>query len=116
MYNISDMDVSVIKSLLDSIAKISEYLEKFTKFSDLESDSKSFDAVLMNFIVIGEMVSKLSSEFKKQNKSVPWNKIKNLRNIIAHNYFGIDPLEVWQIAVNELPKFKNQLLEIIITK
>ena len=49
----------------------------------------------MNFIVIGEMADKLSDDFKlKTQENVDWLKIKSFRNIIAHNYFGVDAEEV----------------------
>ena len=53
---------------------------------------------MMNFIIIGEMADKLSDEVKHSTEPiVDWFKIKGFRNIIAHNYFGIDAEEVWQI-------------------
>jgi len=45
---------------------------------------------MMNFIVIGEMVARLTEEFVEQNTHVDWFKIRGFRNIVAHNYFGID--------------------------
>jgi uncharacterized protein with HEPN domain len=75
----------------------------------------AYDAVLMNFIIIGEMITKLSNELKRHFKDIPWLKIKNLRYIIAHNYFGIDPEEVWQIATLEIPSFESRLLYILET-
>ena len=65
---------------------------------------------MMNFIVIGEMVEKLSETFiKKTNTRIDWFKIKGFRNIIAHNYFGIDAEEVWQIIHDSLVKLKAEL-------
>ncbi len=69
----------------------------------LYTDVKTFDAVLMNFTVIGESVAKLSDELKSEENHVPWIKIKDFRNIVAHNYFGVDAEEVWQTINNYLP-------------
>ncbi len=55
-----------------------------------------FDAVMMNFIVIGEIVGRLSGEFKEKYNQINWKKVLGFRNIVAHNYFGIDA-EVWEI-------------------
>ena len=53
----------------------------------------------MNFIVIGEMTSKLSETFiQDTSELIDWYKIKGFRNILAHNYFGVDAEEVWQIV------------------
>jgi uncharacterized protein with HEPN domain len=51
----------------------------------------------MNFIVIGEMSERLSSELKEQYPEVNWQKIKDFRNLVARDYLGIDAEEVWQI-------------------
>jgi len=64
----------------------------------------------MNFIVIGEMVEKLSEELiATTSTEIDWFKIKGFRNILAHNYFGVDAEEVWQIIHNSLLKLEIQL-------
>lgn len=68
----------------------------------------------MNFVVIGEMSVKLSEEFKQTTESkINWFKIRGFRNIIAHNYFGIDAEEVWQIIQNSLPQLKMEIVSLI---
>jgi len=67
----------------------------------------------MNFVLIGEMVSKLSEEFKVKYADVDWINIKKFRNIIAHNYFGIDTEEVFQIIRNDLPVLAKRIREMI---
>ena len=62
---------------------------------------------MMNFVIIGEMVVKLSDDFKAQFSEIEWHKIKGLRNIAAHDYFGIDAEEVWQIIQKYLPDLKG---------
>ncbi len=67
----------------------------------------------MNFVIVGEMVSKLSDEFKNTNTNIDWYRIKDLRNLVAHDYFGIDAEEVWQIIKSDLPKLENDILAIL---
>jgi uncharacterized protein with HEPN domain len=113
MYSISHKDFSCILNLLDSINKINEYTNPFSNADDFYNDSVSFDATLMNFIVIGEMVDKLSVSFKDETETlIDWQKIVGFRNIIAHNYFGIDAEEVWQIIHGSLAILKNELEKI----
>jgi Ribonuclease HepT-like len=61
----------------------------------------------------GEMVSKLSEGFKNANKHIDWNRIKDFRNLVAHDYFGIDAEEVWQIIKKDLPNLEKDILGII---
>lgn len=67
----------------------------------------------MNFIVIGEMVVRLSDECTTQYTSVNWFKIKGFRNIVAHDYFGVDAKEVWNIIQLHLPQLKQDIQNII---
>jgi len=55
------------------------------------------------------MIDKISEEFKKKHPEIEWIKIKGFRNIVAHDYFGIDAEEVWQIIKNKIPKLKADI-------
>jgi uncharacterized protein with HEPN domain len=117
MFNISHRDFSCLLNMLDSVKKIQSYSGKFDNADDFLSDSLSFDASMMNFIVIGEMVEKLSTDFLDNNPtSIDWYKIKGFRNIIAHNYFGIDAEEVWQIIHTSLDELGKELEKILTSK
>jgi uncharacterized protein with HEPN domain len=106
-------DKYCLESILEAISKIQDYTSRIVSPDNLYNDIKTFDATVMNFVVIGEMVLKISSRFKSENLHIQWNKIKDFRNILAHNYFGIDAEEVWQIIQNDLPLLKTQLKELI---
>jgi len=111
--NISTKDTHCLESILESIYKISKYTDGSHNQDEFFENEKVFDASLMNFVIIGEMVSKLSEGFKNANKNIDWNRIKDFRNLVAHDYFGIDAEEVWQIIKNDLPKLKNDILSIL---
>ena len=100
-----------IKEALD---KIEIYSNDFNEAEDFYHDSKSFDASMMQFVVIAEMIEKLSQEFKNSHNEVQWQKIKDFRNIIAHNYFGIDPDEIWDIIINKMKPLQIQINEYLI--
>ncbi len=78
-----------------------------------QKDYLRFDATLMNFIVIGEMVGKLSTDLKDNNKDVDWEKIHAFRNVLAHDYFGVLEKEVWEIIKKDLPPFKKAIEKIV---
>jgi len=110
MHRTSHKDFSCISNILDSIKRIRDYSDRFKDADEFYNDTKSFDASMMNFIVIGEMVDKLSEELiSETSDKIDWLKVKGFRNIIAHNYFGIDAEEVWQIITNSLPKLKQDI-------
>ncbi len=108
-----EKDRANLLAILDSCDKISRFTADLFDADAFFADQESFDAVLMNFILIGEAVSKLSEDIKTANPQVPWHKIKGFRNIAAHEYFGVDAEEVWQIVKNHLPELENNIDNIL---
>lgn len=105
-------DKANLLAIQDSCEKIIDFTRGIYSSEEFYQDQKGFDAVLMNFIVIGETDSKISSDLKKQYNTVEWNKIKSFRNIVAHNYFGVDADEVWQIVDPDIPTLQKSIDEI----
>ena len=102
-----------ILSILDSIKKILEYSKGYSNADQFNENQRDFDAAMMNFIIIGEMVARLSDEFIEKYDHIEWFKIRGFRNIVAHNYFGIDAEEVWQIIQNRIPELQKELQKIL---
>ena len=109
----SSKDENSLKAILEAISKIHRFTRDHSDPDSFNKDDKAFDAVMMNFIVIGEMVSRIGPSLKKANPQIDWNRIKGFRNLAAHDYFGIDAEEVWQIIVNDLTKLKNEIDNIL---
>lgn len=107
-------DKANIEGLLDAIKKIEVYTRKHSSAEELFNDTMAFDAVLMNFIVLSEMAERISKELKSAHPSIPWNEIKGFRNLIAHDYFGVDADEVWQIIQKDLQGLKSVLTSSIV--
>jgi len=109
----SDKDKLNILALLDAIEKITKYSSGYTNADEFYENERDFDATMMNFIIIGEMVSRLSDKLIEENSQIDWYRIRGLRNIVAHDYFGIDAEELWQIIKTHLPKLENDLHAIL---
>jgi uncharacterized protein with HEPN domain len=102
-------DWLALKGILEAIEKIISFSVAFNEPSELFADTKSFDAVCMNFIVIGEMADRISNDFKDSHSNIDWKGIKGLRNIIVHDYFGIDADEIWSIIKTEMVALKSSI-------
>jgi uncharacterized protein with HEPN domain len=99
-------DTYCLETIIEAIDRIFEYTSGFNSADEFNNDNRNFGATMMNFVVIGEMVEKLSEDFKRKHNQIEWIKIKGFRNIVAHDYFGIDAEEVWQIIKNKIPDLK----------
>jgi uncharacterized protein with HEPN domain len=111
---LSEEDRINLQAIADSIRKIENFIIGTEDSEQFRKDEKTFDSVLMNFVIIGESVDRLSDDFKKSNQEIPWIKIKSIRNLVAHNYFGIDSEEVWQLIHTHLPILKRYVSNIIV--
>jgi uncharacterized protein with HEPN domain len=100
-------------NILESINRIIEFTEDLKDVEAFHNDHKGYDATIMNFIVIGEMTEKLSDEFKEINSDIEWHKLYGFRNILAHNYFGINRPLIWDIIKNDIPKLKIEIEKIL---
>lgn len=101
----------LIEDILESAYKILDYTRGLS-FDHFMNDSKTVDAVIRNFEIIGEAASKLPEDFKEAHPSIDWHRIKGFRNRIVHEYFGIDHSIVWQIKESFLPDLIIQMKEI----
>ena len=78
-------------------------------------DSKTRDAVIRNLEIIGQAVKDIGVErLLKAEPSIPWRDIGDLRNVLAHQYLGVDARLVWNIVVIELPRLKP-VVETLVT-
>jgi uncharacterized protein with HEPN domain len=106
-------DQHCLEAIIEATDRIIEYTSGFKSADDFNNDHRNFDATMMNFVVIGEMVDKLSDDFKVTNSNLEWIKIKGFRNLVAHDYFGIDAEEVWQIIINKIPKLRSNITKLL---
>jgi uncharacterized protein with HEPN domain len=81
-------------------------------FEEFLKDSKTIDAVIRNFEIIGEAANRLPDEFKEEYPSIDWHKIRGFRNRIVHDYMGIDFSIVWDIRNSYLPSLIESLKKI----
>jgi len=102
-------DEAILRLMSETIVKIMRYTSDLESADAFEKDVESFDATIMNFIVLGEAVGKLSESFKENHADIDWRKISAFRNVLAHDYFGIYPVEVWEIIQKHLPKLQADL-------
>jgi uncharacterized protein with HEPN domain len=98
----------LVNDIIESGVKILQYTEGMTYESFLE-DSKTIDAVIRNFEIIGEAANRLSEAYKEKYPDIDWFKIRGFRNRIVHDYMGIDFGIVWQIREQFLPDLIERL-------
>jgi len=102
----------LLEDILDSCHKILEYTEGIT-FEEFESDSKTVDAVIRNFEIIGEAAKLLPDDIKEKYTEVEWHRIRGFRNRIIHDYFGVDLQIIWKITHEQIPGLISGITHIL---
>ena len=103
----SENNKLALMAMEESIDKIQRFSSDLSSWQDLKNDEETFDACLMNFVIIGESVLRLDANFIETINQIEGHKIRGFRNLIAHDYFGIDIEEVWDILQNKIPELKQ---------
>jgi uncharacterized protein with HEPN domain len=102
-----------LEDVLESMRRIAEYIFELS-FEDFKNDYKTVDAVVRNFEIIGEASKNLPTSIKVQYTNIPWEEMYRLRNLISHEYFGIDYEILWNIATVQLPKNREDVQRIFV--
>ena len=96
----------------DAIEKIDNYIEG-ASYNQFAFNSMMVDAVVRELEIIGEATSKLSSEFKCKHPDVPFRDIIDMRNVLIHDYAGVNKQIVWNTCQNDLPNLKSCITDIL---
>ena len=100
-----------LKHILHAIDKISEYVK--VGYDDFMSHSSWQDAVIRQLEIIGEATKHISMELRELHDEIPWRRIAGLRDVLIHDYMGVDLNAVWQITQKEIPDLEIYIQRII---
>jgi uncharacterized protein with HEPN domain len=91
----------------DAIRAVHAHLRHLDGAAPEADDALLHDALLFQFVVIGEAVKHLAAETREASAEIPWGDIAGLRDLIAHEYFRIDIHRVLEIAERDLPPLER---------
>lgn len=98
-------DKEYLADILEAISRIESYIEQLD-YKKFLKDTKTQDAVVRNLEIIGEASKKISEKLKMETSEIPWKKMAGARDVLIHDYFGVNYDIVWGIAKEEFPKIE----------
>lgn len=104
-------DMLYLRHIRDAIDKIESYITVGRDVFFAETHWQ--DAVIRQLEIIGEASKHLSLSVRDRHPNVQWRRIAGLRDVLIHNYMGVDLSAVWEITQRRLPEFKQSILAII---
>ena len=91
-----------------------EYMKyESNNFEDFKKNKMLVDAVIRKLEIIGEASNNISDDFKSKYLHIPFREMRGIRNVLIHEYFGIDYNIVYKTAIEEIPKLKKQIDDIL---
>ena len=105
-------NTKIISKIIKYIDKINTYINNIN-YTDFANDTKVQDACLMNLSQIGENITQIEYSFLQEHSEINWNEIKGMRNIIVHDYDGVNLRIVWDTIKFDLPILKEKLKKLL---
>jgi len=101
-----ESDLVYLRHMLDAIEKIDRYLSD-VDYEVFAANDMAIDAVVRELEIIGEAARNLSAPFAEEYPEMPWRRIKAMRNVLIHQYFGVNLKVVWDTCHSNLPQLKS---------
>jgi len=100
------------KLFVEDILKASQKILRYTKgmdFDDFLENELVRDAVLRNIEIIGEAAKNLPDSIQQTYPDIEWRKIAGMRDIVAHEYFGVSDEIAWDVVTEKIPDLLGKI-------
>jgi len=101
-----------VDDILESLTKIGIYVEGMS-FDAFRKDSRTIDAVVRNFEIIGEASKQLPEDLRRKHPDVEWKEMSGMRDKLIHAYFGVNLEVVWKTAKERVPKLRLAVQQVL---
>lgn len=105
-------DKQRLQHIIEAISEIESYTQN-VKLEEFLANSMMRFASVKQVEIIGEAASIITKETKNRFSDVEWSKIVGMRNVLVHEYFGIDAELVWQVIIEDIPILKSKIQQVI---
>lgn len=105
-------DKQYLRHINEAIESIEEYLHGVS-YGRFISNKMMIDAVVRELEIIGEASNNLSDDFREKHSDMFWRQMKDMRNFLIHEYFGVNTKVVWDTCKNDLPTLKQFISAIL---
>ncbi|MCJ7433521.1 MAG: DUF86 domain-containing protein [Anaerolineales bacterium] len=101
-----------IQDILQACEDILDFTQEMDSADELQNDRRTFLAVIHSIEIIGEAARQTPKSFREKHLEIPWRETIGLRNVIAHEYFGLDNELIWDVIQTQIPLLARQMRQL----
>ena len=104
-----------LEDILDSMEKTQKFIENMS-YNQFSQDDKSIFAVIRALEIIGEATKNIPDNVRRINPDIPWRDMAGMRDVLIHEYFGVDINTVWLTVTKKIPEIKPRVQKMLENK
>ena len=101
-----------LQDILQACNDILNFTQGMNSAAELQNDRRTFLAVIHSLEIIGEAARQMPKSFREKHSDFPWRETASLRNVIAHEYFGLDIEIIWDVIKTRIPALAKQVKQL----
>jgi uncharacterized protein with HEPN domain len=113
---VSRKEADRLRDIHEAVTAINAHVARARAEPRLQEDPLFHDALLYEFVVLGEAAKHISAETRAAASEVPWQSVTGLRDLIAHEYFRIEIARILDIVERDLPALKEAIARLLSTE
>ena len=95
----------------EAINDIADFIGSLT-YEEFIADKKTINAVIRSLEILGEATKNIQMSVRNQYPDIPWSQMAGMRDVLIHNYMGVDLMTVWKVITERLPDLKSKIEKI----
>jgi uncharacterized protein with HEPN domain len=108
-----------ITDYLNDISAAIADAQEFIRGMDYDAfakDKKTVNAVIRSLEVLGEATKRIPKAFRQNHSHIPWSHMAGMRDVLIHDYMGVDLMTVWKVVHERLPELQSSFQKLISSK
>lgn len=104
-----------LADILNAVKEVEEFTHDMN-FEAFEEDRKTINAVIRSLEVLGEATKHIPTSFRNKHPKIPWSKMAGMRDVLIHDYMGVDLMTVWKVARERLSEIRSAIEKLVCEK